>query len=364
MPGLALHASTQLTIHNAEGVRWAHGQGFSRVVLARELPLAEVESIARATADTGVGLEVFPHGALCYSYSGQCLLSSVIGGRSGNRGMCAQPCRKKYTLVAADTDDIGRPTGRHDMPFQDQYLLSPKDLCTFREIPRLANAPVASLKIEGRMKSPEYVAIVVSTYRRALDAAAAGTFIPDETAVRDLTLSFNRGFTRGYLFGDHGGKLMGRDRPDNRGLCIGTVMHCDARNLTATVHLEQPVLLHPGDGLLFSHPDYPSAEWGYALNSEPERQKEGITLVVPRPVQEEARVFLTASVNLAARARQISRQGTTGLRRRSRSILQRRSHPKDSSRLRGPSIPPVKIRLPLKRRVISGSTGPVPSAHP
>ena len=164
------------------------------------------------------------------------------------------------------------------------------------------------------MKSPEYVAIVVSTYRRALDAVAAGTFVPNETAVRDLTLSFNRGFTRGYLFGDHGGKLMGRDRPDNRGLCIGTVTHCDARNLTATVHLEQPVLLHPGDGLLFSHPDHPSAEWGYALNSEPERQKEGITLVVPRPVQEEARVFLTASVNLAARARQISRQGTTGLR--------------------------------------------------
>ena len=181
VPGLTLHASTQLTIHNADGVRWAHAQGFSRVVLARELSLGEVEAIARATADTGVGLEVFAHGALCYSYSGQCLLSSVIGGRSGNRGMCAQPCRKKYTLVEAAVDRYGRPTGQRDVPLPDQYLLSPKDLCTYREIPRLADATVASLKIEGRMKSPEYVAIVVSTYRRALDAAARGSLCPGWT---------------------------------------------------------------------------------------------------------------------------------------------------------------------------------------
>ena len=135
VPGLALHASTQLTIHNAEGVRWAHEQGFSRVVLAREFSLAEVEAIARATADTGTGLEVFLHGALCYSYSGQCLLSSVIGGRSGNRGMCAQPCRMKYSLATADIDKYGRPTGASEVPLQEKYLLSPKDLCTYREIP-------------------------------------------------------------------------------------------------------------------------------------------------------------------------------------------------------------------------------------
>ena len=123
VPGLVLHASTQLTIHNAEGVRWAHAMGFSRVVLARELPLSEMEAISRATADTGMGLEVFAHGALCYSYSGQCLLSSVIGGRSGNRGMCAQPCRKKYTLVTAGVDRYGRPTGLHDVP--DAGTVSP-----------------------------------------------------------------------------------------------------------------------------------------------------------------------------------------------------------------------------------------------
>ncbi|MGB8219600.1 MAG: U32 family peptidase [Methanoregula sp.] len=315
VPGLVLHASTQLTIHNAEGVRWAHEQGFSRVVLARELSLAEVESIAWATADTGVGLEVFAHGALCYSYSGQCLLSSVIGGRSGNRGMCAQPCRMKYSLVTADVDKYGRPTDASEVPLQEKYLLSPKDLCTYREIPRLVNAPVASLKIEGRMKSPEYVAIVVSTYRRALDAAAAGSFTPDKSAENDLLLAFNREFTRGHLFGDRNEKLMGRDRPDNRGLLIGTVTRYDRTRRTVTITPDHPVTLHPGDGLLFTLQNHPAAAWGFALNSEPDVQNDGmIVLAVSRPALEGSRVFLTSSQVLAARARQIGALAPPDLR--------------------------------------------------
>lgn len=314
VPGLVLHASTQLTIHNADGVRWAKDRGFSRVVLARELPVSEVEAIARATGETGVGLEVFVHGALCYSYSGQCLLSSVIGGRSGNRGMCAQPCRKKYSLVTADVDKYGRPTGFNDVPLQEKYLLSPKDLCTYREIPRLANAPVASLKIEGRMKSPEYVATVVSTYRRALDAAAAGSFVPNKAAERDLVLAFNREFTRGYLFGDRHDKLMGRDRPDNRGLLIGTVSRYDRMKRTVTISTREPVTLHPGDGILFSLPNHPAAAWGYAINSEPDVQKDSIVLVLPRPVLERSQVFLTFSQDLASRSRQIGTQAPADLR--------------------------------------------------
>ena len=315
VPGLVLHASTQLTIHNAEGVRWAHEQGFSRVVLARELSLAEVEAIARATADTGVGLEVFAHGALCYSYSGQCLLSSVIGGRSGNRGMCAQPCRMKYSLVTADVDKYGRPTGASEVPLQEKYLLSPKDLCTYREIPRLANAPVASLKIEGRMKSPEYVAIVVSTYRRALDAAVTASFVPDKAAESDLLLAFNREFTRGHLFGDRNEKLMGRDRPDNRGLRIGTVTRYDRTTRTVTISPDHHLSLNPGDGLLFTLPNHPAAAWGFALNSEPDVQEDGtIVLAVSRPAPEGSQVFLTFSHALAARARQIGSQVTPDLR--------------------------------------------------
>ena len=308
VPDLVLHASTQLTIHNAEGVRWAHTMGFSRVVLARELPLHEVEAIARATSDTGVGLEVFAHGALCYSYSGQCLLSSVIGGRSGNRGMCAQPCRKPYALVTAQTDRYGRPVDPKDMPVPGQYLLSPKDLCTYRDIPKLVDSTVAALKIEGRMKSAEYVAIVVSTYRRALDAAAAGTFVSDEKEVRDLALAFNRGFTRGYLFGDKKGKLMARDRPDNRGVLIGTVIRYDPIKRAAIIRPDQPVTLRPGDGFLFSLPKSPEKEWGFSLNTEPVILPEGIALFVPRPAEKGEQVRLTSSVDLLAGARQIVKQ--------------------------------------------------------
>jgi putative protease len=314
VPDLALHASTQLTIHNAEGVRWAQSLGFSRVVLARELPLSEVESIARATADTGVGLEIFAHGALCYSYSGQCLLSSVIGGRSGNRGMCAQPCRKKYSLVTAGIDRYGRPTDLQNVPVPGPYLLSPKDLCTYQDIPRLVHAPIESLKIEGRMKSAEYVSVVVSTYRRALDAAAAGVFVPEETATRDLFLAFNRGFTRGYLFGDNKGKLMSRDRPDNRGLFIGTVSWYDRKKGTVMVCPNQPIEVHSGDGFLFSPPGNPENAWGFSLNTKPCIKPEGIELAVPRKVEEGSLIFLTASVDLANRSRQIIRHPDPGLR--------------------------------------------------
>jgi Collagenase and related proteases len=314
VPDLVLHASTQLTIHNAEGVRWAYGQGFSRVVLARELSLAEIGRIAEATRDIPVGLEIFAHGALCYSYSGQCLLSSVIGGRSGNRGMCAQPCRKRYTLVEGKTDKYGRPVDLGDVPAKEHYLLSPKDLWTYRDLPLLAGSPVASLKIEGRMKSPEYVATVVSTYRRALDAAAAGTFTPDASAERDLYLAFNREFTKGYLMGDRLRDLMGRERPDNRGLCIGKVTLFDQRRRTVTIVPDRPITLHPGDGILFSSHEHPAAAWGCALNSEPVVTKEGIEMTVARPVIAGTLVYLTSSLDLAARARQISGSPAPALR--------------------------------------------------
>ncbi|HXX55677.1 MAG TPA: peptidase U32 family protein, partial [Methanoregula sp.] len=165
VPDLPLHASTQMTIHTAAGVRWAAEQGFSRVVLARELTLGQVRQISERTADTGAGLEIFAHGALCYAYSGQCLLSSYIGGRSGNRGMCAQPCRREYVLVTGKTDEFGRPVRAGQRPLSCRYLLSPRDLCTYERLAEIVNSPVASLKIEGRMKSPGYVATIVSIYR-------------------------------------------------------------------------------------------------------------------------------------------------------------------------------------------------------
>ncbi|MDP3395551.1 MAG: DUF3656 domain-containing protein [Methanoregula sp.] len=314
IPNLVIHASTQLTIHNAEGVRWAAEQGFSRVVLARELSLAEVERISHDTRDTGVGLEVFAHGALCYGYSGQCLLSSVIGGRSGNRGMCAQPCRKPYTLVTATTDIYGRPEKLHSLPARDTYLLSPKDLCTYRHLPALVASSIISLKIEGRMKSAEYVAVVVSAYRRALDAISAGntSLLPDE--MNNLLLAFNRGFTGGYLSGERHQALMGRDAPDNRGLYIGTVSRYETKTRTALVRIGSTMIPKPGDGLFFIDPEKPEEQFGFSLNTIPVRTKEEIQLVVPQPVSTGTKVYITSSVDLTAHARQIINHPSATLR--------------------------------------------------
>jgi putative protease len=305
VPGLPLHASTQMTVHNAEGVLWAAERGFSRVVLARELSLEEIQEISLKTEHTGIGLEIFAHGALCYSYSGQCLLSSLIGGRSGNRGMCAQPCRKPYTLVTGTTDHYGRPVNLIDLPLPDHYLLSPKDLCTYTRLDRLVQSPVISLKIEGRMKSPEYVAIVVSTYRRALDAIAQGSWKPEEPDTRDLALAFNRGFTSGYMFGQRHSSLMGRERPDNRGLLVGTVTGYNTHSREVAIRQTTPAELLPGDGLVFRNSGYSDDEVGFPLNTLPRQEKGIIRLTVPRPVQRGALVFLTSSTALTAKAHRI-----------------------------------------------------------
>jgi len=303
VPGLALHASTQMTIHNTDGVLWAAGHGISRVVLSRELTLAEVQRISYGTRGTGTGLEVFSHGALCYSYSGQCLLSSVIGGRSGNRGMCAQPCRKPYALVAGKADEWGRPQDLHEIPQQGHYLLSPRDLCTYSRLPDLAGR-VASIKIEGRMKSPQYVAIVVSAYRRALDAIAKGSWKESPETIRDLTLAFSRGFTKGYLFGDRHDTLMSRGAPDNRGLEAGIVTAYDQKSGSITVQLSEQYLPAPGDGIGFSGPKGEN-DWGFSLNTTPVVVKGGIRMAVPRAVPPGTRVAVTFSRELENRANRI-----------------------------------------------------------
>ncbi len=123
---LDMHASTQMTIHNIQGVKWAAEFGFKRVILARELGISEIEEIRKETEN--IEIEIFAHGALCYSYSGQCLLSSFIGGRSGNKGTCAQPCRKKYNLINGKVDKYGRPSEHHPVDINDKYLLSTRVL--------------------------------------------------------------------------------------------------------------------------------------------------------------------------------------------------------------------------------------------
>lgn len=181
LPDLPIHASTQMSLHNLEGAKEVESLGFKRAVLARELSINEIEFIKN---NTSIELETFIHGALCISYSGQCLMSSMIGGRSGNRGKCAQICRLPYELI--DTSK--------NKSIDKGYLLSPKDLCGLNYIPDLINIGVSSLKIEGRLKSPEYVATVTRIYRKYIDLALSNNeYVVDEKDKKDLMQAFNRG---------------------------------------------------------------------------------------------------------------------------------------------------------------------------
>ncbi len=216
-PEIPLHASTQMTVHNLEGVKILADLGFSRVVLARELTLNEIENIAK---NSPIETEIFAHGALCVCFSGQCLMSSMIGGRSGNRGRCAQPCRLPYTLVDEQGNELLQNAG--------EYLLSPKDLNTLEILPRLVAAGVDSLKIEGRMKRAEYVATVVKIYRDVLDK----NFSVTDEDHRKLAQIFNRDFTTAYLEKNPGKNLISDKRPNNRGVLIGRVIAVEKNKIS------------------------------------------------------------------------------------------------------------------------------------
>lgn len=212
LPELELHTSTQMNIRGPRGIEFARKLGATRVTLARELGIAQIKELS----GLGMDLEGFVHGALCICQSGQCLFSSLVGGRSANRGLCAQPCRLPYSLVDKDGKklaDVG------------QYLLSPRDLCGIEVLPQLIDAGVASLKIEGRMKSPEYVSTVTGAYREALDRAWEDTasYRATEHEKRELAEAFSRGFTTAFLTGERGNAMMGYKRPNNRGVAVGRV---------------------------------------------------------------------------------------------------------------------------------------------
>ncbi|MCX6672687.1 MAG: U32 family peptidase [Methanothrix sp.] len=299
VPQLERHASTQITIHNKEGALWANHAGFKRVVLAREVGLDEINEMGKETAAQGIGLEVFVHGALCYSYSGQCLLSSAIGGRSGNRGMCAQPCRKPYVLLRGEKDSYGRPASLAAQTQRERFLISTRDLCVYRHLDRIVRSPIESLKIEGRMKSPEYVAIVTGIYKSALQAIARGKWSPSPEDERDLALSFNRDFTEGHLLGAR--DVMGREMSDNRGLLIGSVASFDVQRGEAAVRLSGLFCPEKGDGLVFQAP---GREMGLVVQKVV--QKDGLLrLMTPERVRPGAKVYLTGSTALAKKAQEI-----------------------------------------------------------
>ena len=221
-PDLPIHASTQMTIHNLEGALEAQKLGFKRVVLSRELSLEEIQYIC---ANTNVEIETFIHGALCISYSGQCLFSSMIGARSGNRGKCAGPCRLPYELLGT-CETKGTDEAKRNIPIASKgYLLSTKDLCGLEFLPKLIDAGVMCFKIEGRMKTPEYVATVTRIYRKYIDLALSDKpYVIDKKDVKDLMQVFNRGgFSNGHLDSKANTSLVFPEKPNNMGIYIGNI---------------------------------------------------------------------------------------------------------------------------------------------
>ncbi|WP_337508877.1 U32 family peptidase [Mitsuokella jalaludinii] len=305
VPDLPLHASTQMSVSSLEGVRALAELGFTRVVLARELSLKEIRHIC---AHAPVEIETFMHGALCVCYSGQCLMSSMIGGRSGNRGRCAQPCRLPYTLVDEKGQDVlGDKAG--------SYLLSPRDLSTIDVIPDLIEAGVSSLKIEGRMKRPEYVATVVRTYREAIDTYYAGKgYAVTQEERDDLAQIFNRDFTTAYLEGRPGKAMMSDRRPNNRGLLIGRVTAYDWDARIVTVKLSGRLGL--GDQVDFwvkvgGRVTATISSLRDAKGREVEEGQAGdtVSFAIPSAVRDHDRVFKVYDARLMERAKETYASG-------------------------------------------------------
>ena len=319
---LNIHASTQMTIHNTEGVRWAAKLGFNRVVLAREMKLAEIEEISENIEPEQIELEIFAHGALCYSYSGQCLLSSFIGGRSGNRGMCAQPCRKPYDLILGEKDEYGRPVNVNKVEImqsiiehqkskifeaenKEKYLLSTRDLAIYQYLDKISKSSVSSLKIEGRMRSPEYVAVVVSTYRKALDSIKRGRWKPRKKDIDDLKLAFNRDFTVGYLLEKDESSVMSRNRPGNRGVYIGPVTDYKNKDKKVVIEIKNQIIPEKGDGVVFINKNQNKNEYGMIIHESPSVHKNKAIFTVQYPLKQGTLVYITRRRSLLDKAQKI-----------------------------------------------------------
>ncbi len=276
-PELPLHASTQMTLSSVECIRELESLGIRRVVLPREL---SIEQIAAIHAQTDLELEVFVHGALCISYSGQCLASLSMGGRSANRGQCAQPCRLPYEVLCHQQPSLSspghRPTGlvggrgagregSRESSQEIRYPLSPHDLAAYDRLPELIAAGVAAIKIEGRLKPPEYVACVTRHYRTALDAAYQSSLSekkrrelisPDDVA--EMEVAFSRGFCHGWLDGDNHPALVSGSSSTKRGVLLGEVRGVRGERIV----VELSATVRRGDGIVFESRESQDVEQG------------------------------------------------------------------------------------------------------
>ncbi len=268
-PDLPIHASTQMTVHNLNGALELQDLGFKRIVLSRELSANDIDYICK---NTDVEIETFIHGALCISYSGQCLFSSMIGGRSGNRGKCAGPCRLPFELL------------ENDKKINSGYLLSTRDLCGLDYIPQLINSGVKSLKIEGRMKSPEYVATVTRIYRKYIDLAYSNEeYIIDENDKKELLQVFNRGMSSSGHLSNLGNKnLVYKEKSNNMGLYLGKIQNYNEKKGLITIKLNETVKIGDTISIDYEQGSYTISELMNCKNKNITETNVGDTVIIGR----------------------------------------------------------------------------------
>lgn len=282
-PNLEIHSSTQMHIHNLDDVKLMERLGIKRVVLARETSITAIKNIK---THSNIDLEIFVHGSLCISYSGECLMSSLIGGRSGNRGMCAGTCRLPYNVLS-----------NHKIINKNEpYPLSTKDLNSLENLEELLNTGITSLKIEGRMKSSDYVYCVVKLYRQAIDSYYKyGKVIINESILHDLKIIFNRGYTKGFLFNTDIHDFINGKRPNHEGVEVGTIMACKKK--IATIKLSDTINIGDGIRILGEHEQGLIVNDFYIDNKLRKKASSGdiITIKVHEAVKPNSKVLLTNS---------------------------------------------------------------------
>ncbi len=274
IPDFEVHASTQMALNNYSSIKWAFNNNIKRVVLPREINIDYIKQITENLKNDNVDieLEVFGHGALCYSVSGKCYMSSYNSGRSGNRGACAQPCRREYKLKYRGYN-IG-----------NGFLLSTHDLATYNNVKEISDAGITSLKLEGRMKSGDYVGTIVNSYRNIIDEVK-GDYD------KNLHLVFNRKFTKGYLMGDKPGNVLGRKASGHEGLYIGDIIDIDGTTVTIEIkNKDNYILLEPGDGIGFK---YNGKIKGIYLEDIISQTKDKIIINTTRNVKVGTEVFIS-----------------------------------------------------------------------
>ncbi len=270
IPNLTIHASTQMKIKNIEELHWAKQSGISRIVLPRELNLKEIKKISKEAHQIGLEVEIFVHGAQCYGYSGECLFSSFKGGRSGNRGTCAQPCRQKYNIEAVNEKNRTYKINKYP-----EYYLSPKDLSLYKKLKTLSEIEVDCIKIEGRMRSDEYVMITTSTYRQALNNLKKKNWKKEEEIQKNaeeiLKLVFNRKLNTGHLFNENTNQILNPIKPGHTGLYIGKIYEYQDNKISIKLNENLNNIPQKGDGLLIE--DKNNRYYGFDISGDPSFKK-------------------------------------------------------------------------------------------